>query len=269
MGPDRTSPASASSSPSATPSEPRVASGGAFAGVASAFSRAPLLISVGLHAVVIGACVALSGERERGASAGRPVRIAAPSAAEAFVDPDEPIEPLDQMAALEAPEVPNRAPKFEDELPVEDVAERAPDAEPTPAPRFDDRFLPPPSADLGGRSPAVESVADADAGNDLPAAPLDPEAPAPELDTDAEAPPELVDAPPPDYPRLARRRGWEGSVLLELTLAADGSVHEVRVLESSARDVLDEAALGAVRTWRFVPGRAGRTARHRVTFQLD
>lgn len=59
--------------------------------------------------------------------------------------------------------------------------------------------------------------------------------------------------PPPAYPAHARRRGWEGRVVLEVTISEDGRPTAVALAESSGHDVLDSAALDAVRSWRFTP----------------
>jgi len=62
--------------------------------------------------------------------------------------------------------------------------------------------------------------------------------------------------PRPPYPMVARRMGFEGTVILRVVVAADGSPESVAVLESSGHDVLDTAALDTVRSrWRFVPAR--------------
>lgn len=79
--------------------------------------------------------------------------------------------------------------------------------------------------------------------------------------------------PHPEYPRLSRRAGEEGSVLCRLQLGADGSVLGVEVVESSGHPRLDQAALAALAGWRFEPRRedgAPVAARilHRVTFRL-
>jgi periplasmic protein TonB len=69
------------------------------------------------------------------------------------------------------------------------------------------------------------------------------------------------ECPPPAYPRLAERRGWTGTVVLLIDVAADGTVSDVRIESPSGHDILDEAAVAAVRTWRFRPGTlGGRTA---------
>jgi len=59
--------------------------------------------------------------------------------------------------------------------------------------------------------------------------------------------------PPPLYPMSARRMGREGRTVLLVTLSAAGECVEVRVEESSGTPSLDEAAVSAVKTWRFHP----------------
>ncbi len=58
---------------------------------------------------------------------------------------------------------------------------------------------------------------------------------------------------PPSYPLIARRHGWEGTVLLDVEVRADGRVASVTVAESSGYVILDRAAVDAVRAWRFEP----------------
>jgi protein TonB len=57
----------------------------------------------------------------------------------------------------------------------------------------------------------------------------------------------------PLYPRAARLRGWEGRVLLEVQVNAEGGASEVKVKESSGHDILDRAAVQAVEKWKFEP----------------
>lgn len=59
---------------------------------------------------------------------------------------------------------------------------------------------------------------------------------------------------PPEYPALARRRRWEGTVVLGIDCDADGLVQLVTVVRSSGHQVLDEAAIAAVRQWHFAAG---------------
>lgn len=62
---------------------------------------------------------------------------------------------------------------------------------------------------------------------------------------------------PADYPRLARQRGWEGKVILEVEVSAQGKPVSVRVVHSSGYPQLDEAAIETVTAWRFTPARRG------------
>jgi TonB family protein len=56
---------------------------------------------------------------------------------------------------------------------------------------------------------------------------------------------------PPIYPELARQTRVQGAVTLEAILDATGKVESVRVLESIP--LLDDAAVRAVRQWRYTP----------------
>jgi len=64
--------------------------------------------------------------------------------------------------------------------------------------------------------------------------------------------------PRPEYPSRARRRHLQGTVILEVSVTRDGRVDELRVKESSGHEILDRAALRAVKSWLFEPGRRGR-----------
>lgn len=59
--------------------------------------------------------------------------------------------------------------------------------------------------------------------------------------------------PPPIYPMQARRMGWKGKVILNVEVLADGRCGGIGVFQSSGHRVLDDAALSAVRQWRFLP----------------
>ena len=58
---------------------------------------------------------------------------------------------------------------------------------------------------------------------------------------------------PPRYPLLAQRKGWEGTVIIDIRIAGDGRVQEAQIEKSSGYTILDDAALGAVRNWRIAP----------------
>ena len=57
--------------------------------------------------------------------------------------------------------------------------------------------------------------------------------------------------PPPPYPSTARRRGWEGEVLLLVEVSAKGKVGKITVKSSSGYQILDRAARNAIYRWKF------------------
>jgi periplasmic protein TonB len=79
---------------------------------------------------------------------------------------------------------------------------------------------------------------------------------------------------PPVYPELARRRGEQGRVLVRVSVSATGTPLAVGIGQSSGHASLDDAALAAVRQWRFIPAtQAGRpvpaAAVVPIQFQLE
>lgn len=76
---------------------------------------------------------------------------------------------------------------------------------------------------------------------------------------------------PPRYPRAARRRGWEGTVVALIHVDSTGGVTEVEIEESSGHAILDDAVRSAIDAWRYRPAqRDGRatadTIRRQVRF---
>ncbi len=59
--------------------------------------------------------------------------------------------------------------------------------------------------------------------------------------------------PKPAYPRLARNRGWQGRVILEVEVSEQGHPVHIRIVKSSGHKVLDRAALKAMKKWTFTP----------------
>ena len=59
----------------------------------------------------------------------------------------------------------------------------------------------------------------------------------------------------PDYPGLARNRNIEGWVLIEITVDRNGLVTNPRVVGANPAGVFEQAAIDAVRKWRFKPAR--------------
>jgi protein TonB len=65
--------------------------------------------------------------------------------------------------------------------------------------------------------------------------------------------PRLIYNPPPEYPPAALAAGFTGRVLLRVSVRADGTVQSATLFRSSGVDMLDEAALKVIDSWRFAP----------------
>ncbi len=79
--------------------------------------------------------------------------------------------------------------------------------------------------------------------------------------------------PSPEYPLIARRRGFQGTVVLEVMVKRNGRVGRVKVFKSSGYKILDSAAVKSVRKWIFRPAIKGNEkiemfVRVPVSFQL-
>ena len=57
----------------------------------------------------------------------------------------------------------------------------------------------------------------------------------------------------PAYPRQALTRGLSGEVRVRLTIDARGQVADVEVLSAEPTGAFEQAAVNAVRRWRFEP----------------
>lgn len=66
--------------------------------------------------------------------------------------------------------------------------------------------------------------------------------------------------PPPAYPRMSRRLGEQGTVVLNVLINTEGRAEKAELQTSSGYPRLDEAALAAIVRWRFVPGRRNGVA---------
>lgn len=83
------------------------------------------------------------------------------------------------------------------------------------------------------------------------------------------APPE-----PPIYPKLARKRGQQGIVWIEVLLGHTGQQIRAEIHQSSGVSLLDRAALTVVKKWQFIAHRINGVAvasriRIPVEFSLD
>jgi protein TonB len=80
-------------------------------------------------------------------------------------------------------------------------------------------------------------------------------------------PPVLISRTLPQYPRQARLQSIEGLVLLEAILDREGYIEkDIKVLQSIP--LLDEAAIEALRRWRFRPARDHKLQPVRVILEV-
>jgi protein TonB len=121
-------------------------------------------------------------------------------------------------------------------------------------------------------APAVSSVP---AEAPVAVAPVsEPPPPEPEVVTAPFGRAGYLNNPPPQYPNLAARNGWQGTVLLKVRVLSTGRVDDVEVQKSSGFKLLDEEAKATVRTWQFSPSKRGATpvdgwATVPIEFKLD
>ena len=74
--------------------------------------------------------------------------------------------------------------------------------------------------------------------------------------------------PEPNYPLVARRRGWQGTVEVGVSLLADGSVAAADVRRSCGYETLDREAVAVARRSRFSPLAAG-PAQGRIDYRFE
>ena len=94
---------------------------------------------------------------------------------------------------------------------------------------------------------------------------------APTVDADYKA--AYLQNPKPPYPPLAFRLRLEGKVTLLAEVNADGRAGQVKILESSGHELLDQSALSTVKQWKFTPARKDgvivtQAVRIPITFSL-
>ncbi len=87
------------------------------------------------------------------------------------------------------------------------------------------------------------------------------------------AQPRYAENPQPLYPREARKKGYEGEVVLRVEVLSSGRVGEIEIRRSSGHDILDRSAISAVKQWKFIPAKKDESpvlvwVNIPVTFQL-
>jgi TonB family protein len=63
--------------------------------------------------------------------------------------------------------------------------------------------------------------------------------------------------PDPEYPEIARRMNLNGTVRVEIVIAADGTIKSAKVL--GGHPLLAEAVQRALKKWKYAPGTAETT----------
>lgn len=144
-----------------------------------------------------------------------------------------------------------------------------PPERPTPRPAPDPTLNPDAAPVVASDHPVVEPpprldvqlvpIPDVGNGTAIPFSAAPPPAPAPDVPEvpirpggDIREPRKVFDVTPV-YPAIARAARVDGTVIIEATIARDGSVRDARLLRSTP--MLDQAALDAVRQWRYTPSR--------------
>ncbi len=75
---------------------------------------------------------------------------------------------------------------------------------------------------------------------------------------------------PPIYPRILRINGLGGIVCLKVEVLIDGSVGVVEVERSAGPGGLDEAAVDAVKRWKYIPAKKdGKPVAVWITFPIN
>ncbi len=223
-----------------------------------------LVLSVGLHAAFFAVLFLREGQVLPGAPERQSLRVSwvsisrdtAPAAAPVGASADRTkakgYRPLQPPEAAEQEASPTRLPSE----PVLSPAEPEREANPLPAAAVPDEekgtggFVALP----GREGPAPEGAQ----GVTLAAK---PRAPGPAVADGTRAadglnPPRYLENRRPDYPAIARLRGYEGVVWLSVEVSPEGRVGDLRIKKSSGFDILDQSAIRAVRTWRFEPARS-------------
>ena len=62
-----------------------------------------------------------------------------------------------------------------------------------------------------------------------------------------------INNPHPPYPILARKKGWQGSLTLEVSVNKLGIVEEVEINKSSGHSILDNTSKKTIKEWKFRP----------------
>lgn len=142
------------------------------------------------------------------------------------------------VTAVFIPEAQEAEPEPEVPVVKPDIADVMPTEEPPPMIDFEEPVVPPAETPMPASANAINATAAAGAPR--------------ELKTNQRV--------EPAYPPTSRRLGEQGTVKLKVLVDEKGRPKDVVVGESSGFARLDQAAMEAVRRWRFVAATDGQTA---------
>ena len=165
------------------------------------------------------------------------VTVAAPHASPAPPTPQPPKKQVEPKKVEPKPVVKKPAP----------VVKKTPEPSPVPAPKVVEAQ---PATEAAPSQPQTATTAS----DSKPAV----SAPT-EQYTEANYRADYLNNPKPVYPMVAKSRNWQGKVMLRVLISAAGLSAKVEIERSSGHEMLDEAAVETVKTWKFVPAKHGDT----------
>jgi periplasmic protein TonB len=251
----------------------------AFQGKTRSPLGATLIVVAFVHVLVIvlllshfGWLGGLDPEADPDATAGQsgiviPVTLETAQSAEEAQSPETKAETKPKPEPKQEPEpVPEPEPKPEPAPQFEAQQELKPEPEPVsiqtpvePRSTVEPNIAPAIEPSISPAQTRARNEAIADSGK--PAGPVQQSIEATVLPlTPAHVDPNYLHRPNPVYPALSKRLREEGTVVLRVNLDAQGIVLDITVEKSSSFKRLDQAALEAVKHWRFIPAKRGQVA---------
>jgi len=67
-----------------------------------------------------------------------------------------------------------------------------------------------------------------------------------------------IQNPHPEYPLIARKKGWQGKLLLNVLVGKNGEVIDINIVKTSGFEILDKTSIETVKNWKFIPARIGK-----------
>lgn len=218
------------------------------------FSRKGLLLAMLAHLAVFGVLLAAPTEQPEVKKVSPPLLVSLVAAPQLTPEP----APEPEVVPPEPPK-PEPKPVVKQQKPKpQPKPEPKPVVEPKPEPQVVE--TPPPAV---AQEPVVQETPPP---QPVAAAPQAVEAkpqPQPEPEPVIEPPRfgvAYLNNPAPAYPALSRRMGEEGRVMLRVLVGVNGKPESVEIENGSGFSRLDNAALEAVRKWKFIPARRNNEA---------